>query len=90
VGLTGSAEVVDAVVLVAWPEEANWVSEVMLKPGDENWISEAAPPPPLASIVLLDAFGLIAWILPVELDADMLAASVAAVERSPATAANEA
>ena len=49
-----------------------------------------APPPPGLLLDPGDVFGLVTTTLPTELLAKAVAASVAAVERSPATAANEA
>jgi len=59
----------------------------MLTPGAEIWTSaETPPPPPGVSVERGDAlFGLLTITLPTELVAKAVAASVAAVERSPAT-----
>jgi len=56
-----------------------------------SWPSaETPPPPPGVTVERDDPFGLITITLPTELVAKAVAASVAAVERSPATAPNEA
>src|SRR5450432_1620471 len=77
VALTGTAAVAD-------------VPLVLATVGAESWISEPAPPPPGVSVDRGDELGLTIITLPTELSANALAAAVAAVERSPATAANEA
>src|SRR5450631_823397 len=76
VALTGTAAVAD-------------VPLVLATVGAESWISEP-PPPPGVSVDRGDELGLIITTLPTELSANALAAAVAAVERSPATAANDA
>ena len=60
-------------------------------PGAASRISDAVRPPPAVDVAEpADRFELVAGTLPVELDAELVAATVAAVERSPDTAANEA
>jgi hypothetical protein len=63
---------------------------VLATVGAESWISEPPPPPPGVSVDRGDELGLMITTLPTELSANALAAAVAAVERSPATAANDA
>ena len=64
---------------------------VTLWPGVASRISAAVPPLLTGAMPgPVDWFELVTWTLPVELDAELIAAKVAAVERSPETAANEA
>ena len=66
--------------------------ELIFNPVDVSCSAATEPPPPLPGKVLRDAatFRLVTTTLPAELDAEAAATSVAAVERSPATAAKEA
>src|SRR5258706_15744347 len=80
VALTGAAAVFDVPVGLA-----------RVTTGAVSWASaETPPPPPGVRVDRGDALGLITITLPTELSANAVAAAVAAVERSPATAANEA
>jgi hypothetical protein len=63
---------------------------LMLNAADVMAMTVPPPPPPPRADDPADELGLVATTLPAELDAYALAASVAAVERSPATAANAA
>ena len=81
VALTGLAAVVDVVGGVV-PAVVAVVAVI--------WTSVRPLPPPGVVVVAADLFGLTITTLPTELAADALAASAAAVERSPETAANEA
>jgi len=80
VALTGLAAVVDVVGVV--PVVVAVVAVI--------WINVGPPPPPGFVVAAADLFGLTITTLPTELVAEALAASAAAVERSPATAANDA
>jgi hypothetical protein len=77
VGLTGLAAV--AVVL-----------ELVVGVVAVIWTSVRLPPPPGFVVIGCELFGLTMITLPTELVAEAAAASAAAVERSPATAAKEA
>jgi hypothetical protein len=88
VGLTGSAAVVDVVGGVSVGVVVGFA--VMMTPEAVMASALTAPPPPRAMVGLGDVFGLTATTLPAELVAEAVAAAVAAVERSPATAAKEA
>jgi hypothetical protein len=78
VGLTGLAAVVDVVV------------ELVVGVVAVIWTSVRLPPPPGFVVSARELFGLTMITLPTELVAEAAAASAAAVERSPATAAKEA
>jgi hypothetical protein len=79
VGLTEFAAVVDAIALPV----------VLLKPV-VIWTNDDIAPPWPDEVERVAALGLTITTLPAELAALEAAASVAAVERSPATAANDA
>jgi hypothetical protein len=79
VALTGTAALVDVPFVLG-----------MVRTGAVSWTSAETPPPPPVVRFPRGEFGLKIITLPTELVANAVAASVAAVERSPATAANEA
>jgi hypothetical protein len=56
----------------------------------ENWIGNVVPPPPGWVVDADEVVGLVTTTLPTEAAEEASAASVAAVDKSPATAANAA